>query len=448
MTDSVRIQLESVAAAALASVHGGRAVERFMLRDEAGDLVIDGRPIPAAVGLWVVAIGKAGVAMTRAVERIAGDRIVGGLAIAHDGQTGPLPERISFRSAGHPLPDVRGESVGRELLDLVARIPRSDVLLVLLSGGASALACVPDGALELRDLVEMNRRLLGCGANIREFNTVRKHCTAVSGGRLALAASCDRIEVLTLSDVPGDDPETIGSGPCEGDATRYADAVGVLKHFRLWRDLPSPIISHLEAGMRGEIPESPKPGDPRLDGICSRTVARNADARRAALRHAIGAGIPALDLGEVLLGEARQVGCRLAALARCMPSSGPRLLVAGGETVVTVKGGGRGGRSQELALAAGLEWARKPPTGLLAMLAVGSDGRDGPTDAAGAYVDSDLVSREPDHRLGDFLDRNDAHGYFDPRGGLIRIPPTHTNVMDLVLIFVSPEAESPVLEPA
>jgi glycerate-2-kinase len=280
--------------------------------------------------------------------------------------------------------------------------------------------------------------MLTCGADIHSINTVRKHCSRLAGGRLALAASCRRIEVLAVSDVPGDSFSTIGSGPCAGDPTTYADALEVLDRFELRRRFPAELVRHFEAGKRGELPESPFPGDPALVGVHSEIVARNSAARAAAVAAARDRGERALDLGEVLAGEARVMGRRLAALARSLRCSTPTLLVAGGETVVRVTGGGRGGRSQELALAAALEWEREGRGGALAILAVGTDGADGPTDAAGAYVDAEsplrgtASTRAAEQHLSD----HDSYGYFEEAGGLLRTGPTGTNVMDLVLIRV------------
>jgi hydroxypyruvate reductase len=430
--------LEGILAESLAGVHAGAAVRRVLERNSSGSLSLAGRALPQAAGLWVAAMGKAAAPMASAFAVAARDRLREGMAITCDGHERPLPAAISLQLAGHPVPDSRGEEAARQMLDLVSRIPEDDVLVVLLSGGASALTSLPSPGLALSDLIEATRLLLASGADIHAMNTVRKHCSAFSGGRLALAASCSRIEVLIVSDVRGDALPTIGSGPCTGDSTSYADAISVVDRFGLRARFPVDLLEHLEAGARGERPESPGPEHPALERVHATLVARNSTARVAAAAAAAAQGVRVLDLGEILGGEARVAGRRLAALARSIRCKGPALLIAGGETVVTLRGSGRGGRSQELALAAALEWDRGACDRATVMLAVGTDGADGPTDAAGAYVEAGLFHGKPttrdeaSRRLAD----NDSYGFFEKLGGLVRTGPTDTNVMDLVLIQI------------
>jgi len=244
--------------------------------------------------------------------------------------------------------------------------------------------------------------------------------------------------VLAISDVPGDRLEAIGSGPCAADPTTFEDAQAVIARHGLGRVLPERVRRHLERGCRGEVPETAGPGDAALARVTTTVVARNADARAAIVRAGGPGGDAALDLGEVLAGEARPAGRRLAALGRAVAATGrPRLIVAGGETVVTLRGSGSGGRSQELALAAAIELARKPDVPVR-LLAAGTDGRDGPTDAAGGVVDARSVSRARDAAGLDAaacLGANDSHRFLDACGGLVRTGPTGTNVMDLVLLI-------------
>lgn len=437
MTRGARAQLEALLAEGLAAVDGEGAVARHVA-DARGGLVIGGHPLPDDAALRVAAIGKAAVPMARALERAAGDRVAGGLVITADGLADPPPARLPVRTSGHPVPDARGEAAARELLALVADAPARDVLVVLLSGGASALTSCPADGLTLADLAATTELLLACGADISETNAVRKHLSAFSGGRLAAAARAEQIVVLAISDVPGDALDVIGSGPCEADPTRFADALAIAARRGIAARLPARVRAHLEAGAAGRIAESPKPGDPRLARVHSRIVARNADARAAIVAAAARAGLRGVDLGEVLRGEAREAGRRLIALARSARASAPLLLVAGGETVVTLRGAGRGGRNQELALAAAVALAAGGVRASL--LAAGSDGRDGPTDAAGAFVDEASVRRGL--RAGAdakaCLADNDSHGFFLAEGGLLRTGPTRTNVMDLALLRVEP----------
>jgi glycerate-2-kinase len=441
--DRRREQLERLLGIGIEAVDGATAVRRAVTVTDAA-LCIDGRVVAPGRGVWVVAFGKAAAGMASAVETIAGAWLRGGLVVTKDGHAQPRPRRLRLLESGHPVPDHRSELAARDLRALVSALPVDDTLLVLLSGGASALTSCPASGLDLADLAETTRQLLACGADIEQLNVVRKHLSAISGGRLAAAATCTRIEVLAISDVPGDRADVIGSGPCEPDPSTYADALAVLDRFGLRERVPSRVARHLERGRAGLVAETPKPGDRRLTRVRSRVIARNADARDAVARGACERGFHVVALGEVLRGEARVAACRLIALARSIRPSEPTLLIAGGETVVTIEGRGRGGRSQELALAAAIELAgsedavRQGPE--IVLLAAGTDGTDGPTSAAGACVDAHTVERG--HRLGAdavaALADNDSFGFFQREGGAVTTGPTGTNVMDLVLVWVVP----------
>ena len=436
MKSSSRAVLEAVLAESLAAVHGGRAVLQSVKSLAPGEIEIGGRPVPPSAGFWVAALGKAAVSMAEAFASTVGDRLRGGWAITGDAYSRPLPHPFILHQSGHPVPDQRGEAAAAGLIDWVAQLPEEDVLVVLLSGGASAMTSLPAPGLGLSELIETTRLLLASGADIHSMNAVRKHCSGIAGGRLGRAASCRRVELLAISDVPGDALPTIGSGPCTGDPTTFSDALAGVERLGLTARLPSGLLAYLEAGNRGEVPESPGPGDPSLAKVRPAIVARNADARRGAITAVEALGERALDLGEILTGEARTMGRRLAAMAGSVRSNAPLWLVAGGETVVTVRGNGRGGRSQELGLAAGLEWERNGAGRGMTMLAVGTDGADGPTDAAGAIVESGkgalgAASREYAQAR---LDANDSYGFFAQTEGLVRTGATDTNVMDLVLI--------------
>jgi glycerate-2-kinase len=309
---------------------------------------------------------------------------------------------------------------------------------VLLSGGASALLTRPLPGLALGDLAATTRALLACGAGIDELNTVRKHLVDLAGGRLARAAGAGRVELLAISDVHGDRLDLIGSGPCTPDPSTFADALAVIERRGLRGTLPPPVVTELEAGAHGERPESPKPGDPTFARVRSRILASNATALSAARSAAERCGLAPILATAALRGEARVVGRRLAALARATRRTRPLCLLAGGETTVTVRGAGRGGRCQELALAAALELAGE--SGVM-LLAAGTDGSDGPTDAAGAFADGGSVARgaarNADARSA--LAGNDAHAFFAAEGSLLHTGPTDTNVNDLVLVWLEPQ---------
>jgi glycerate 2-kinase len=423
--DRVRARLERALYAALAAVDPGRAIRRWLCAGPDG-LAIGGRPVPGR--LVVLAVGKAAAAMARAAEEVAGERIAAGLAVTVEGYGLEL-ERVALREAGHPVPDARCPRAAAEALRLVGDAAPGDVLLVLLSGGASSLLTAPIDALSLGDLARTTEALLGGGAAIDELNAVRKHLTAASGGRLARAAAARRIEVLVVSDVSGDRLDVIGSGPFAPDPTRYGDALAVVDRLGLRGRIAPRALAHLEAGARGEREETPGSRDPTFARVQHTLVATNRMALDAAAARLRSEGVATLVLPDALRGEARVAGRRLAALARAVRE--PVCLVAGGETVVTLRGTGRGGRNQELALAAALEGLEHA-----AILAAGTDGIDGPTDAAGAFADGQTPERGRARGLDAraALAANDSYGFFSAEGGVLRTGPTRTNVMDLALI--------------
>ncbi|HEY8155388.1 MAG TPA: DUF4147 domain-containing protein [Myxococcota bacterium] len=430
---SARARLETCFRAALLAVDAGAAVRRVLARDGTR-LLLAGEALPDARRLVVLAVGKAAAAMAAAVEAVAGDRIAAGLAVTKDGHGAPLA-RIRLRETAHPVPDARCERAAREALALVESARPDDLLLVLLSGGASSLLACPAPGLTLEDLAETTRALLSAGADIEELNAVRKHLSALAGGRLAQRAACARIELLVVSDVPGDRLDVIGSGPLSADPTRYADALAAVERRGARERLPARVLAHLCAGAEGRLPETPKPGDPALARVRARVLAGNAMARGAALEAARSAGARGIDLGGVLEGEARVAGTRLAGLARAAASRATLCLIAGGETTVSVRGSGEGGRSQELALAAAIALDGDPRSTLLA---AGTDGSDGPTAAAGAFADGGTLARS--RALGldarGALARNDSGAFFAAEGGLFVTGPTRTNVMDLALLWI------------
>jgi glycerate-2-kinase len=425
----VRARLESVFRSALDAVDPGAAVER-VVACTGSELAIAGEPVPPNARLVVLAAGKAAVPMAAAFERVAGDRIAAGLAVTRDRPAVEL-EHFALRQASHPVPDERSDRAGREALETVAAAGPDDVLVVLLSGGASSLLTSPLPGLSRDDVAATTSALLEGGVEIDALNAVRKHLTRVGGGRLARASRSRRVEVLAVSDVPGDRIDVIASGPLAPDPTSCADALAVIEPVR--ERIPAAVCSHLEAG----ADETPKPGDPIFDRVRTTLLASNHTALCAARDAAVGMGWVAPVLEGGLRGEARRAGRRLVALARSLRCSQAVCLVAGGETAVHVRGRGRGGRNQELALAAALDLAGASG---LSILAAGTDGSDGPTDAAGAFADGGTVARGQaaglDARAA--LDDNDSHTYFAGEGGVFRTGTTFTSVMDVALVHVDP----------
>ncbi|OGK96328.1 MAG: hypothetical protein A2W08_10685 [Candidatus Rokubacteria bacterium RBG_16_73_20] len=379
----------------------------------------------------VLGCGKASGAMARAAEETLGERIADGFVVVKDGYTVPLA-RVRLAEAGHPVPDARGLAASARLLELARGAGEADLVLFLVSGGGSALTPAPAPPVTLAEKREVTRLLLAAGATIAELNAVRKHLSRFKGGQLARAARPASVLTLALSDVIGDPLDVIASGPTAPDPTTFRDALDVLEARGLGARAPASVRERLEAGRRGALEETPKPGDRVFERVENVVVGNNALVTDAALAAAGRLGYRAELLTRALEGEARHVARDLVARARRLP---PRAcLIAGGETTVTVRGRGRGGRCQELALAAALELTSGEP---LTLLAAGTDGTDGPTDAAGAIVDAGTVGRARAAGADPWraLDDNDAHTLLAASGDLLVTGPTNTNLLDLYLVL-------------
>lgn len=395
---------------------------------------------PAGSGrVRVVGAGKASGAMARAAEAALGDAVTDGLVVVKDGYRAAT-RRIRLVEAGHPVPDARGEAAAREIRAIAEAAGADDLLLVLVSGGGSALTPAPVPPITLGDKQAMTRLLLAAGANINQLNAVRKHCSLLKGGQLARAAAPARVLALLLSDVIGDPLDVIASGPTAPDASTFADALAILRRFELLARAPAAIVDRLERGTRGEIPETPKPDDPIFRRVTNTVIGNNALVVDAAAARARALGYAPHVLTRSLEGEAREVADRLVALARQIregrgPVAAPACVIAGGETTVIVRGTGTGGRCQEFGLAAAL--ALEGLDGVVA-LAAGTDGTDGPTDAAGAVVDggSAARARERGHDPRASLAANDSNPLLAAIGDLVVTGPTNTNLLDLYLLLI------------
>ena len=432
-----------ILAAALEAVEPGAAISRTLLRQ--GDvLLVSGKEydLQHYRHVWMVGAGKAGAPMAKRTAEVLGDSLTGGLIIVKEGHIGDLralPDRVILVEAGHPVPDQRGVTGARQIIELLADLNEDDLVICLISGGGSALLVSPAPGLSLSDLQSLTKALLACGASIDEINTLRKHLEQLKGGGLARLASPATVVTLVLSDVVGDPLDVIASGPTVPDPTSFADAWSVLGRYNLLDQMPASLILHLRSGLRGEQPDTPKPGDPLFDNIQNVIIGNNRQAALAALDQAQEEGFYGMLLTTQLQGEARQVGRFLASIGRQIAASGepiprPACIVAGGETTVSLTGDGLGGRNQELALGAVADLAGLDE---IALITLATDGGDGPTDAAGAIVTGRTLERaqaiglEPEC----FLSRNDAYHFFDPLGDLIRTGPTQTNVTDLAFLF-------------
>jgi glycerate 2-kinase len=393
----------------------------------------------------VLGAGKAGGAMAQAVEALwPADHPLRGLVVTRYHHVPPRPpglaQRIEVVEAAHPVPDAAGQAAARRMLEMAQGLRPQDLVLCLVSGGASALLTLPVDLLTLAQKQALNQALLASGASISEMNCVRKHLSRIKGGRLAAACAPARVVTLAISDVPGDDPGTIGSGPTVADASTCADALAVLRRYAI--ALPAPVVAALEAGDL----ETPKPGDAVFRGHAVQLVATPGHSLEAAADAARAAGLEAYVLGDDLEGESREVAKVHAALARAVARRGqpfkrPCVILSGGETTVSLRAQpqgtprGRGGRAGEFCL--GLAQALQAQPGVHA-LAADTDGIDGVEDNAGAYVGPDTLQRAQGLGLsiGQFLDRNDAYGYFHGLGDLVITGPTFTNVNDFRAILV------------
>jgi len=420
----------SIFRASLAAADPAEAVTRHLKR-------LDFAPFR---NVYVLGAGKAGVSMAQAAERVLGRRIAAGfvnvkLGSIERGGAARL-RRVELNECGHPVPDARGTFGAERIAEIAARAGERDLVVWLVSGGASALLPFPAAPVTLEEKQAVTRLLLAAGADIHEINCVRKHISRIKGGQLARMAAPAAVEALLLSDVIGDDPGVIGSGPTAPDASTFAGALAALDRYGIRARVPASVRERLERGAAGEIPETPKPGAACFRSVRNTLIGSNRLALRAAERRARELGYRTLVLASGIQGETREVARMHAAIALEIAATGrpvkpPACIVTGGETTVTLRGNGLGGRNQEFVLAAAIDIAGLKD---VVVFSAGTDGTDGPTNAAGAVADGNTLRRNPDARR--YLANNDSYGYFQPLGGLVITGPTHTNVMDVQIVLV------------
>jgi len=435
-----RRQIVTILEAALDAVDPRAAVQRHLCREReelhVGNAVYDLRHYEH---IYVVGAGKAGAPMAQAVEQVLGDRITAGHVNVKYGHT--LPTRvIELSEAGHPIPDQAGMAGAERIAALVGNAGENDLVVCLISGGGSALMTLPVDGITLADVKMLTDALLRRGATINEINTIRKHLERTKGGNLARLAYPAQVVTLILSDVVGNPLDVIASGPTVPDSSSFGEAFRLLGRYDLLMEAPPAIVNHLRRGAEGALPETPKPGDGVFEKTQNLIVASNDIAARAAEKAAISMGFNTLLLTTYLEGESREVAKVLTAVAREIVTSGrpvprPACVIVGGETTVTVKGHGKGGRNQEMALMAsicieGLED--------VAIVCLATDGTDGPTDASGALADGDTLRRAAALGLDPwaYLDDNDSYHFFQALDDLLLTGPTNTNVNDLMFVFV------------
>jgi len=400
----MRQQAEKIFQAALRAVDPVEAILRHAKVEDEVLLIGERRlALKDYERIFVVGAGKADAPMAQAVERLLGDHVADGVIVVKDGHGLPL-KRVRVHEASHPVPDERGIRGAEDILSVVSGAGDRDLVICVLSGGGSALLVSPVQSVSLQDKQEVTRLLLACGANIHEINTVRKHLSRVKGGGLARLAHPATVVSLILSDVIGDDLDVIASGSTVPDSSTYHQAVQVLKAYGIWEQVPKSVREHVEKGVNGKIEETPKPGDISFQNDSWELVGTNLQALRAARKEADSQGYKSL-------------------------------ILSGGETTVTLQGGGRGGRNMEFALASAIALEGMKH---VVVLSGGTDGTDGPTDAAGAIADGETVVRARAEGLdaNDYLRRNDSYPFFQAIGDLVMTGPTRTNVMDVCIMLV------------
>jgi glycerate 2-kinase len=442
-----RLDLERIAAAAVAAVEPGAIVRKALrvegdtLRVEAGGsrLAFD---LSAGRRVMILGFGKASAPMAQAAEDVLGDRIGAGLVVVKPGHE--LPLRLVRQVPGsHPVPDESSARAAREIAALADAAGERTLAIVLVSGGGSALVAAPldpapgSPGVTIEDIRETTRRLLACGADIGQVNCIRRHLLLLAGGRLAARLAPAAAVGLALSDVVGDDLSTIASGPLCADPTTYQDALDVVDRFGIGGALPGSVMDLLCAGAAGRVAETPKPGDPSVARAATLLIGTNRLALEAAAAEAGRLGFRARILSSGLTGEAREAALTLAAAARGAREDGPVCLLFGGETTVTLRGKGRGGRNQEMALAFLREMLRDPG-GMrgVSFLSAATDGEDGPTDAAGGFALPSVAARASVAELDAALADNDSYACLARLGALHVTGPTNTNVCDIQAIIV------------
>jgi glycerate 2-kinase len=441
----MRSEAEEIFTHSLDAVDPYRAVKRFVRRERNMLFVDEETPSRVQLDLnafdhiFLVGAGKATAPMAKALEEILGKRLEKGLINVKYGFTADL-DVTEIIEAGHPVPDQNGVTGARKILELLESAGERHLIFSLISGGGSALLPQPAGNITLEEKQALTRSLLGCGASIDEINAVRKHISFSKGGQMARAAFPATTVNLMLSDVVGDKTDVIASGPFVPDSSTFEEVWQILKKYDL-NDIPETVREHLSAGREKRIPETPKIGERIFERVYNFVVGSNILALEAAREKAKQMGYNTLILSSMVEGEAREVARVHSAMAKEIVKTGlpippPACLISGGETTVTLRGNGLGGRNQEFCLAAALDLVELPPR--VVVLSGGTDGNDGPTDAAGAVVDpfSEKRGRELSLDPSAYLKNNDAYHYLEKTKDLLITGPTNTNVMDVRLVLV------------
>ena len=430
--------------AALDAVDPGKAVANTVVRSDQTLTIRQGKKIIKSINLrktgriFVVGAGKAGAPMAKAMEKILGAKLTNGFISVKTGH-GLKLKKTTVKEAGHPIPDKAGVNASRAVRRLLADTEENDIVFSLISGGGSSLLPLPVDGVKLSEKQAVTKLLLGCGATIHEINAIRKHLSQLKGGQMARLAAPSMVVNLMLSDVVGDNMDTIASGPFVPDPSTFEEVAVILAKYKLMKKVPASVRTHLKRGLTGQIQETPKADDPAFSNVVNLIVGSNYLSLLAAGAEAKKRGYHPLVLSSSIVGETREVAKVHTALAREIRASGhpvkaPACLISGGETTVTLKGKGKGGRNQEFALAAALDLDLDD----VLVFSAGTDGTDGLTDAAGAVADSTTCQRAAGLGLSALkhLEENNAYPFFKELGDLVSTGPTRTNVMDVRLVLV------------
>jgi glycerate 2-kinase len=432
--------LEDIFQTGVRAVDPERAVRKYVHRQGNQLIVGDSSYIlDRYKRIILVGAGKGAAPMAKALEDILEERLTNGLIIVKYGHGIPL-EKTQILEAGHPIPDEAGLSATAKLLKRAQECTEEDLMLCAFTGGGSALLPAPSSPITLDQKQDTTRLLLECGATINEINAIRKHLSRSKGGWLAKEAYPATIVSLLLSDVIGDRLDVIASGPTIPDESTYVDCINIIDRYELSERLPSAVVDYFNKGATGSLPETPKAGDPVFARVQTLIVGNNRECLLAAKERALSLGYNTIVLSSQIEGEAREVAYVVAAIGKeisqaNLPVAPPACVIAGGETTVTIQGDGRGGRNQELALACAITIDGCEG---ISLLSAGTDGTDGPTDAAGAIVDGTTCKRAQQTNLDprEFLLANDSYTFFESLGDLLKTGPTRTNVMDIICMLV------------
>jgi glycerate 2-kinase len=426
---------------AVAAVQPQRLIPRHLFIDN-DTLHISGRQflMQQLQNIYVAGAGKASTAMAKAAEEILGDYITAGIAVTKYAHALPLKKVICIEAA-HPVPDKAGIEATKKTMQLLQQANKNDIVICLISGGASSLWIdVPHGA-TLNAVRQTFNMLLQCGANIQEVNTIRKHLSLIKGGQLPRYAPQANWFSLIISDVPGDDLSVIASGPTAPDNSSFEDAKNIIEKYGLTNQLPALVLKHIKDGLTGLVKETARVDDPVFKQVQNNIIGNNGIALKAATKKAKELGYEVVLVDAEMQGDAANFGQQIMKQSKEYTGNKPACMLFGGETTVKVTGNGKGGRNQQLALSALLQLDVNEPADFnhqITFLSAGTDGTDGPTDAAGAIIDNDILSiaREKNLNVIEYLENNDAYHFFKQTGGLVITGATQTNVMDLVVVLI------------